>query len=165
MIKLITPVNDINRRDLPVADTTLLNPTTAGSGSPIAGSALEQGEWLTPNASSGKLERVAAASVPDCFPMFTQKGDFSAQAIGRATVLQLHEFEADTDMYDDAQTYVVGEPLCAKLVTVDGYSRGVLTNQVSADTDYIVGYVAYPLPSANSGNLRFRRVPPHLLAG
>lgn len=53
-LELITPVNATFRRDLEMADTTLLDPTSA--------TALVQGEWLDRNA-SGKGVQIGRAHV------------------------------------------------------------------------------------------------------
>jgi len=93
-LSLISPVNDNFRRDVELADPTLLDPTEA--------TALVQGEWIVRN-TAGKGARVGASSVRGAMQVFTQKGDFSAQSIGKVAVLQLHEYEAETTMFADVR--------------------------------------------------------------
>jgi hypothetical protein len=142
---LITPVNDNFRRDFELADTTLLDPTESD--------ALIQGEWLALN-SAGKLARVGASSVRGAMQMFTPKGDFSAQAIGKVSVLQLHEYEAETIVFADGLSPAVGDPLTVKQVTVDGVTRSGLA--AAASSDFVYGHVT-KTPASNAGKLRFQK--------
>lgn len=152
MLDLETPVNDVFRRDRDLADTTLLDPT---SSSPVS---LEQGEWLTTN-SSNKLVRVGASSVTRAWQLWTPRGDFSAQAIGKVTVIQNGDYIALTDMYADAGGgFTLGQYLTVKQITVDGQTRSGLTQAVQG-TDYVYGTVE-GLPADNGGKLKFRATPP-----
>ena len=164
-LTLITPVNDVFRRDLDVADTTLLDPLEAGAGGPPAvGAAFAQGEWLIIDA-SGELIRHTGAAVIGSFQLFTQPGDGAAQALGKATVLQLHEYEAETDMFNSALTYLAGEPLKVALLNIDGIQRAGLTNAAVVAKDIVVGFVTQtPLLNANS-MLRFQKCPPYSYGG
>ena len=144
---LITPVNDVFRRDLELADATLIDPNDA--------SALTQGEWLVRN-SAGKGVRVGASSVRGAMQLFTQKGDTSAQAIGKVTVLQQHEYEAETTMFADGFTPAIGDPVTVKASTVGGVaSLSALAAAVS--TDFVYGFVT-KAPADNGGKLRFQKV-------
>ena len=148
-LELITPVNDNFRRDLDVADPTLLDPTVANS--------LVQGEWLVRN-TSGKLARVGASSVKLAYQMFTPKGDFSAQAIGKVTALQLHAYEADTDMFfDGGAGFAIGDQITVKQVTIDSVVRSAITQAGSGD--YVYGVVTKD-PATNGGKLRFQAQEP-----
>lgn len=144
-LSLITPVNDNFRRDVELADPTLLDPTEAD--------ALIQGEWLVSN-SAGKFVRVGASSVRGAKQMFTQKGDTSAQAIGKVAVLQLHEYEAETTVFADGLTPAVGDPLTVKQATVDGVTRSALA--AASSGDFVYGYVS-KAPADNGGKLRFEK--------
>lgn len=148
-LETLTPVNDNFRRDLEVADPTLLDPTQADS--------LVQGEWMTEN-SSGKLARVGASSVNQAWQLFTPKGDFASQAIGKVSVLYLHEYEAETDMFEDGGAgFANGTRLTVKEVTVDGDTRSGLTQAGSAD--FVYGHSTKD-PTANGGKLRFIKTSP-----
>ena len=146
-LNLITPVNDTFRRDLELADPTLLDPNDA--------LALVQGEWLVLNGSH-KLARVGASSVRGAMQMFTQRGDTSAQAIGKVTVLQLHSYEADTTMFADALSApTVGDPLTVKASTVDGVAnRSALA--AAASGDFVYAHVT-KTPATNGGKLRYQK--------
>lgn len=141
---LISPVNDNFRRDLEMADTTLLDPTEADC--------LIQGEWVVLN-SAGKAER-PAASVRGAMQVFTPKGDFGAQAIGKVAVLQLHDYEAETVVFDDAFAGSVGDALTVTAITVDGVARAGLN--AAGSGDFVYGHVT-KLPASNGGKLRFQK--------
>lgn len=147
MIRILSNVSALRRQDFNVADTDLLNPSST---SPLA---LEQGEWVSLDGDS-KMDRVTT-SVRPAVQVWTEKGDYGAQALGKVSVLYVNEYEAETDMYDAAETYAVGDELTAKSVTIDGQTRAGLTNDVDSG-NYIVGYVtAVP---GDSGVLRFRKI-------
>jgi hypothetical protein len=154
-LELITPVNDVFRRDVELADPLLADPT---SSTPLA---LEQGEWLARDA-SGKLERVGATARPGAMQMFTPKGDFSAQAIGKVTVLQLHEYEAETDIYEDATIVggvAVNDYLTARDGLVDGDTRSCLAPAVQGHaTNGWVYAIVTKVPAQAGDKLRYQKV-------
>ncbi len=154
MLEPISPVNDIFRRDFDLADPTLLDPTSA--------TALEGGEWMTLD-STGKLVRVGATAVPDAFQLFSPKGDTAAQAIGKATIFFLHDYEALTDMFEDGGGgFTIGQYLTAKEVTVDTVTRAGLT-QATQGTDIVTAIVT-GLPAANDGKLKYLKIQPYFWA-
>lgn len=146
-LEMITPVNDVFRRDLELADPTLLDPTDA--------TALVQGEWLVRNG-SGKGVRLGAASALGSIQVFSQKGDTAAQAIGKVACLQLHQYEAETDMFQDGGAgFANGTELTVKQITVDAVTRSGLTQ--AAGGDFVYGFVTKN-PTVNGGKLRFQTV-------
>lgn len=150
-LELITPVNATFRRDLEMADTTLLDPTSA--------TCLVQGEWLDRNA-SGKGVRVTSATSKLPMQVFTQKGDFASQSIGKVTVIQLHAYEADTDMFDGAGVYVSGvTELTVDDFAIDGVTRSALKVAASGN---VVHCVYTKAPADNGGKLRFQKVSPYV---
>lgn len=144
-LALITPVNDVFRRDVELADPTLLDPTESD--------ALIQGEWLVSN-SSGKWAR-PTTSVRGCAQVWTQKGDTAAQAISKVTVLQLHEYEAETTMFADGLTPAIGDRLTVKSSTVDGVA-GRAALAAAGSGEFVYGFVTKP-PADNGGKLRFQK--------
>jgi hypothetical protein len=154
MLQLSSPVNDIYRRDLPVADPTILDPTDA--------TAVEQGEWLALDA-TGHLVRVGAAPLPMAMQVFTQRGDYSSQAISKTCVLQLHEYEGETDMFEDAGGgFAVNDMLTVHTITVDGVTRSGFIQAVAGGTDWVYAIVTKD-PAANNGRLGFMTVSPYNL--
>lgn len=146
-LSLITPVNDVFRRDVELADPTLLDPGESDS--------LVQGEWLKFD-SSGKAVR-AVAGDRGAFQVFSQKGDLSGMSIGKTAVLQLHDYEAETVMFDDSFAGAVGDPLTVDTITfqtVAGVHSGLRAATTSGDIVY--GHVT-KLPADNNGKLRFQK--------
>jgi len=153
MLAPVTPINDVYRLDHAVQDATLINPNTVNS--------YEAGEFLTPNATTGRMERVGATPVADCYALFTERGDYTSQAIGKVTMLELGDYIADTDMFDDALTATVGLALSVHNATVGAVTRSVLTQAASGE--FVHAVVIHPLPAGNSGLLRFRKITPYVL--
>jgi hypothetical protein len=143
---LITPVNDVFRRDVELADPTLLDPNESD--------AIRQGEWLRFD-SAGKAVR-ATAGDRGAFQVFTQKGDLSGQSIGKTAVLQLHEYEAETVIFDDAFAGAVGDPLSVDTVTVGGVAGTFSGLRAATSGDVVYGHVT-KLPADNNGKLRFQK--------
>lgn len=131
---LVSELQTTQRRDFFMADTTLLNP--------LATNALLDGEWLELDANY-KLARGAGAGSPAVFPVHTERGRYDTQALGKANVLFMGEFEVDTKIVNTA-ALVVGDHLKVGDVTIGGQTkRGVLraTGGVGATTEVIVGVV------------------------
>ena len=161
MMKLVTHVNDVHRRDYDVNDTDLLDPTDSD--------ALVHGEWMYLN-TSAKLVRAgssaAAKATSGAYQVFTPKGSTDSQALGKVAVIMSRDYEVDTDMFDSSQSYSIGAKVGLDLVTVDGASRMVFTPEaeLTADTDYVYGEVTLD-PDNNDDKLRVHVQSPHLLAG
>lgn len=158
------PTSDImtvHRRDFPLADPTLAQPTNAV--------ALVDGEWMTLN-TSGQMIRASniavggnAATVRS-FPLFAERGRYDVQAVAgtKAPLLFLGQYECDTRIFD--ATAVVGggaaittafQPLKVATVTFSGRNfTGLVGHGGAADTNPVVGYVVR-LPANNGGKLRF----------
>ncbi len=158
------PVSDIlpvQRRDFPLADRTLADPTNAV--------ALVDGEWMTLDATN-KLVRAAAVATPGdiatvrAFPLFMEKGRSDVQALSmvKTMILWLGDYEFDTRIYDASVAVSGGaaittmmQPLKVATVTIGSRNYvGLVGHAGSADTDPIVGYVSR-LPATNGGKLRF----------
>ena len=144
---LITPVNDVFRRDVTLLDETLLDPTESD--------ALIQGEWVSYD-SSGKAIRHATTTNRGAMQIFTPKGDFSAQSIGKVAVLQLHEYEAETTIFDDGFAGAVGDPLTVGTITFDAVAA-VHSGLLAAGAGDVVYGVVTKLPADNNGKLRFMK--------
>ena len=153
-LDLISPVNDVYRRDFDLADTSKLDPNEADS--------LKAGEWCTPTGTSAQMARVGATSVPDCYQMFSQKGDYAAQALGKASFLFLREYEAETDMFDPDTTFAVGMELTVHQITMTGDSHvsSILTE--AAVDEYVHAICSMADGSTPSLKLRFRKISPYM---
>ncbi len=156
------PVSDIlptTRRDFTLADTTLLDPTSA--------TPLVDGEWATID-SSYKLVRASTVGTPGnantsalARPYWMEKGRTDAQAMKKGVVLWMGEWEADTRIFDASAVVGSGAAITAvaqpvKVATITIGSRnytGLVGHGGSGDAHPIVGYVTR-LPASNGGKLR-----------
>ena len=159
--ELISDLLDMQRRDFPLADTTLADPTSA--------TCMIDGEWLTLDTSYKLVRASTIGSVGNeatkrSFPLFAEKGRYDVRAIAgtKMPVLFIGEYEADTRIFDASVTVGSGAPITAvmqplKVATITIGSRnytGLVGHGGSGDTSLIVGYVTR-LPASNGGKLRF----------
>lgn len=152
-LELITPVNDNVRRDVELADPTLLDPNESDC--------LVQGEWLTYD-SSAKAIRATSVTTTQVFQVWSQKGDLAGQAIGKICVLMAHEYEADTDMFKDNDNYAVGSELTVDDNTIDGVT-GRASLELAASGGFVHA-ICTKIPSTNGGKLRFIKRAPYIKA-
>lgn len=146
-LQILTDLNRLDRKDVPLQDPTLADPKEAA--------ALLQGEWVTFDASGKKALRVTA-STPHCYQVFTNRGDTASQAIGKVAILFLNDYEADTVIFADGLTPTVGQVLTVKSSTVGGVAnRAALAT--AAPGDFPVAVVTR-VPAENGGKLRFRKI-------
>jgi hypothetical protein len=152
--ELVTELQTLTRRDFPLADSTIL--------APIGANPLLDGEWLELDANY-KLARKAAIAGHDVvggtaeggnmmvFPVHTERGRYDTQAIGKANILMLGMYEAETRVAD-VTGLVVGDALTVQDVTVDSVAnkRG-LKKIVAGSAVVVVGYVSKVL----TGKVRF----------
>lgn len=146
---LISELQTLTRRDFPLADATLLQPYNSNP--------LLDGEFLQLD-SNYKLARAAAGvggtkEDPwyNLFPLFSERGRYDTQAIGKATVLMFGMYEAETQVAD-LGGLSVGDALTVQDVTVGGLTRRGLAKKVAATGVVVVGYVSR-LPGG--GKVRF----------
>jgi hypothetical protein len=159
--ELISDLLDMQRRDFPLADTTLADPTGA--------TCLVDGEWMTLD-TSYKLVRASTITNLNeeaskrSFPLFAEKGRYDVRAIAgtKMPVLFIGEYEADTRIFNASADLGSGDPITAvmqplKVATISigtRYYTGLVGHGGSGDTSLIVGYVTR-LPASNGGKLRF----------
>lgn len=159
----VADVLSVERRDFPVADKTLTNPTNAV--------VLTDGEWMTLNASR-QLIRAADVATPDdpatgpSFPLWAEQGRYDVQAIAdrKTPVLWLGSWEFETLVFDPAAVVGSGaaitallQPLKVATITIGtrNYVGIVGHGGAGTDSDPIVAYVTN-LHSANGGWLGMR---------
>ena len=161
----VTDINPVHRRDFPLSDKTLADPSNAV--------ALVDGEWMTLDNTAGinfgKLVRAADVTTPGdpatvvSFPLFAERGRYDIQALAdrKMPVLYRGEYEFDTRIFD--ATAIIGagaaittmlQPVKVATITLGSRNYVGLVGAAYADNAAIVGYVTR-LPSGNGGKLRF----------
>lgn len=109
-LTLISEVLPIQRRDFSVANTALLNPNNAN---PIV-----DGEWLQLDSSYKLLRGTGTQAVP-AWQVWSERGRYDTQAIGKLTTLFIGGYEAETTICD-VTSVTVGASLVIADVTVGG---------------------------------------------
>ena len=167
MLKPISSISDVFRKDFEI-DTTYLttNPKYTGSTKMI----VEAGKWV--KISGEKLHHVRATgpagatagnsaatigsgsgtSGVQWAQLWSDKGDYGMQALGKAAVMLLGQYEATTDMYEsgvaEGDLLTVGET--GNLVTADGAGDLIVAQCTKVDStagtiNFIKFAAAYPL--------------------
>lgn len=131
-LQLISEVMPIQRRDFYLADVTLLNPNNAN---PIL-----DGEWLELDANY-KLARGSSEQAKPAWQLFAERGRYDTQAIGKAPVLFIGGYEAETSIAD-LTGLAVGDALVVQTVVVGGQNkRGLAKLGAGAGQHLLFGYV------------------------
>jgi len=173
-LDIITSVSGVFRRDSAVPNAELSS-QASGFLNPNASDALLQGEWLIPN-SSGQYIRptqlagtaFASANVGDeansgdpdgtrlllarC--VFSVKGDYPGQALGKVTLIQSTDWEGATDRYNG--TPAIGDQLGLSKNT----AGNVMLDTVTAGNDLVV---AVCTKATSGGKIRFQSVQPYFI--
>ena len=139
--RLVTPVEKIERKDLPLADPTLVNPNSANP--------LLDGEFVERDAN---YKAIRAGGDKLAWLVFAERGRTDVQAIRRVPVLYMGTYEADTLIFD-ATALAHGDPLMIDDVTIDTLTKSGLKKH-GGGTELVVGYVT-KLPTNNGQKLRF----------
>jgi hypothetical protein len=138
--EIVTGLQTLIRRDFPLADRTLANPTAA--------TVLYEGEFVKFNTSYQVLR---AADNEFGLAVFVEKGRMDVQALGKVTVLMGNTYEADTRIFTSAALALGGALSIADNVSYDGKTLSGLAVYASGP---VIGYVTR-LPANNGGKLRF----------
>lgn len=112
--ELVTELQTLTRRDFYMATTALLNPFNAN---PVV-----DGEFLVIDANYQLARGAGEGTDPNVFPVHTERGRYDTQAIGKANVLMLGMYEAETKVFDSAGI-VLGAPLTVQDVTFLALTR------------------------------------------
>lgn len=139
--ELVTELQTLHRRDMPLADETILQPSNVRP--------LVEGEWLAMD-SDGKLAREGDNDDTTADPstnallyvVHTEKGRYDTQSIKKANVLMLGMYEAETAIADLTGADI-GDALTVNDVDVGGIvRRGLLAESPAAGSGkVVVGYV------------------------
>lgn len=141
--QLVTELQSIIRRDFYMANEALLQPFNAN---PVI-----DGEWLVIDADYKLARGTGEGTDPNVFPIHTERGRYDTQAIGKANVLMLGMYEAQTKVYD-ATSLLLGSALTVQDVTIGGLTRRGLKLDAAGAGRVRVGFVTKLL---DNGYMRF----------
>lgn len=147
--KLVSALQDLDRRSFGLADPTILRPATSVN-------PLVMGEWLDLTSGYTMQRGAGTLSVPS-WPYFAEEGRYEVQAIEKGPFLFMGQFEADSMVFDGTLISAIGQPLFVGDVTYGGIaSRKGLVGVATPTTEVAIGFVTR-LPANNNGWLRFIR--------
>lgn len=129
--ELKTELQMNRRRDFYLAEPSLASPNSS--------TPLVDGEWLQLD-SNYKLARGENAGSLAVYPVFSERGRYDVQAIGKVTVLMLDQYEAETTLVTMTGITDVGMELAVCTGTYAGLPgrRGL---KLAEQGDVVVGYV------------------------
>lgn len=164
-LDIITSVSNVFRRDYAVPNAELPS-QASGFLNPDASDALEQGEWLVPNASGqyirstdlsngDPLDSSDGANIMLAKCVFSVKGDYPSQALGKVTLIQSHGWEAETDQY-------MGTPTINAALGLDITTDGRCVLKATTTSGDLI--VAICTRGVSSSKIRFQAVQPYFHA-
>ena len=141
---LITELQTLTRRDFPLADSTLLQPA--------ASNPLVDGEFLELNSSYLLARGTGESGWANQFPVYTERGRYDTQALGKSNVLMLGMYEAETKIYDSTGL-AVGDALTVQDVTISSLTKRGLKKKAASSAVVVVGFVSRIV--SGTGKIRF----------
>lgn len=142
--ELITELQTLTRRDFYLTDQTLVQPFNANP--------LVDGEWLTIDTNYSLIRGTGEGVDPNVFPVFTERGRYDTQAIGKVNVLMLGMYEAHTKVVDTSGGLALGSALTVQDVTYQSLTRRGLKLEGATSGRVRIGYVTKLL---DNGFVRF----------
>lgn len=130
-LTLISEVLPVNRRDFSLFDPTILNPTNANP--------LFDGEWMELDANY-LAKRGTGEGTKNAFQVFSLKGQYDTQAIGKTTLLFLGGYEAETTVATVAGL-AVGDFLVVSDVSISAVNKRGLIKAAGAGQHLVVAMV------------------------
>ena len=137
--RLVTPVERVDRKDMNLADRTLIVPSNANP--------LLDGEWLEYDAAK---KAIRAGGNTLAWAVWAERGRSDTQALGKAPVLYMGTYEADTLIFD-AAALAHGDPLMIDDVTIGTLTKSGLMKH-GGGAQLVIGYVTR-LPAINGAKL------------
>lgn len=166
---LITPVQELNRRDLE------LIPGSNGTArlSPTNSLAVEQGEFVVYEtgmaAGAGKKAKFITGTIAGtaaahlAMQVFTERGRTDTQSSRKIDVLYSHPYEATTNVFDAASVIAIGDELTVNEGAGAVADRLVLQLAVSGEVVYAIALSAVAAATAplSTTTLRYRYLGPN----
>lgn len=142
--RLLTDVGNVFRKDLAMADRTLLQPTNANP--------LLDGEFVQYDAS---YRAIRADGSTLAWPVFAEQGRYDTQAIGKVPVLYMGAFEADSRIFGGTPALGARLMLDDTIAIPAGNPKSALVTH-GGGTELTMGFVTRTA-ATNGGKLRFMR--------
>lgn len=142
-LTLISEVLPVQRRDFSLTDPTILNPTATNP--------LVDGEWLSMNSSAYTVGRGTGEEASAAWAVFSLRGQYDTQAIGKSTLLFSGGYEADTTIVNTSGL-AVGNFLVVADVTIGGLTKRGLIKAAGSGQHLVVGIVTR---LTSTGKIRF----------
>lgn len=139
---LISELQTLSRRDFPLTDTSILQPS--GSNPLIDGEYLElDTSYQLIRAGAGTTFGGTHEAIQPSYPVSTERGRYDTQAIGKVNVLYGGMFEAET-VVCDVSSLNLGDALTVQDVTVSALTRRGLKKiaSTSGHSTMVVGFVS-----------------------
>jgi uncharacterized membrane protein (UPF0136 family) len=130
-LTLISEVLPVQRRDFSLFDPTILNPTVVNP--------LLDGEWLEID-TNYLAKRGSGEGTKLAFQVFSLKGQYDTQAIGKTTLLFMGGYEAETTLAT-VGGLTVGDNLVVSDVAVGGQNKRGLIKAAGAGEHLVHGIV------------------------
>lgn len=143
---LISPVLPVDRRDFYLTDPTILDPNNANP--------LIDGEWLQLDSSYTAGRGGAGNVAVPTWQVFAEKGRYDTQPIGKAPLLFIGGYEAETTVYT-AASIAVNSELIVSDVTVGGLTKKGLIARPAGSGTYLVVAFCTRLPT---GKVRYLKL-------
>lgn len=140
---MVSAVLPVERRDMTLTTTTILNPTDTNP--------LLDGEWLEMDSASYTVKRGTGEAASMAWPVFSLRGQYDTQALGKADLLWFGDYEAETTIVNVA-SLAVGSFLVVADVTIGGLTKRGLKLAAGAGQHFVQGIVTR-LPGG--GKVRF----------
>lgn len=131
-LTLISEVMPVNRRDMTLTDPTILIPTATNP--------LLDGEWLEMDSTTYTVKRGTGEAASAAWPVFSLRGQYDTQAIGKTTLLWMNDYEAQTAIVNTAGL-AVGNFLVVADVTIGGLTKRGLIKAAGAGQHMVQGVV------------------------
>lgn len=147
--EMVTELQVTTRRDFPVADQSLLNP--------LASNPIVDGEWLEIDGNY-MLARGSGSGILPVYPVFTERGRYDTQSIGKVDVLFGGMYEAETTVFSSGVNALGMEVKVGDVANWmgTGLTKRGLVPAAGTSGEIVVGFVTKVAPT--NGKVRFQHM-------